>query len=286
MRRKLTITKKVLRSPAAAGQFYPDSKKELSSQLKSFFELPVSCENKGKILAAVSPHAGYAYSGAIASYAYRELKKDRKIETAAIIGPNHTGIGPDISIFPEGTWETPLGEVMVDEKLAKKIAGKPVMDAAGNMFTLDETAHEAEHSVEVQVPFLQYLFGEVKIVPICMMDQSFETSVALGKRIADVAGGETVVIASSDFSHYIPYEQAYGRDGKAIEAIKKLDEKLLFDYVSKYDISMCGPGCVAAAITYAKEKGAKEGRLLRYATSGDVVEDKKAVVGYAAFSLE
>lgn len=269
----------MVREPAVAGQFYSDSKKILSAQLKSFFELPISYENKNKVLAAVAPHAGYAYSGSIASYAYRELKAGRKFETAIIIGPNHTGVGPGVSIFPKGMWKTPLGNAEVDERLAGKISN--------DVFLLDEEAHAFEHSAEVQVPFLQYLFENAKIVPICMGDQSIETAVALGKRIAKVADEKkAVVIASSDFSHYIPYEQAYVRDHKVIDAIKKLDVKLLYEYISKYDISMCGYGCVAAAISYAKEKKGKAGRLLRYSTSGDVSGDRNAVVGYGALVLE
>ena len=267
------------REPAVAGQFYPFSKSELSAQLKSFFALPIPCENKKKIIAAISPHAGYVYSGPIASYTYRELKKDNEFSCAIIIGPNHTGYGPGVSIFPNGSWKTPLGEVKVDEKIAKKISNQE--------FVLDESAHEFEHSIEVQIPFLQYLFKKIKIVPICLLDQSINTSIALGNRLAEVIKDEkTIVIASTDFSHYIPYAEAYARDYKAMEAIKNLDEKLLFENIEKYKISMCGPGGVAAAIVYSKKKGAKQGKILKYGTSGDIIEDKSTVVGYGSLILE
>jgi AmmeMemoRadiSam system protein B len=214
------------------------------------------------------------YSGPTAAYAYKALAEDRKPETAVIIGPNHTGIGPGISVFPEGEWLTPLGSASIDGRLARKI-GFP-----------DESAHACEHSAEVQVPFLQFLYGDIKIVPVCMLDQQPEASAALGKALAKALDPKKhVVIASTDFSHYVPYDRAYANDARAIAAIKKLDAAGLYDAVGRYDISMCGYGPVAAATAYAKAAGAKKGELLKYATSGDVSGDSRAVVGYAAMAL-
>jgi len=269
----------MIREPAVAGQFYSFDGENLEKELKKAFSFsgePKASKNANKILAAVCPHAGYMYSGSIAAYSYKALKEDRTPKTVVIIGPNHGGIGPAVSVYPNGEWETPLGKVEVDSELAEKIAG--------GKFSLDEDAHIYEHSIEVQLPFLQHVYKEFKIVPICVMAQRLNLMEELGQRLADVVK-DGAVIASTDFSHYVPYQEAYDKDFKAINAIKDLDEVGLFDAVEKYGISMCGSGPVAAAIVYSKLKGAKEGKLLKYTTSGDVTGDKGAVVGYASLVL-
>jgi len=268
------------REPAVAGQFYSFDRESLEKEIKKAFSLPgepKKTKNENKILAAVCPHAGYMYSGSVAAYSYKALKEDSTPKTFVIIGPNHGGIGPAISIYPSGEWETPLGSVEIDSGLAEKIAGEK--------FVLSEEAHIYEHSVEVQIPFLQHVFKEFKIVPICVMEQRLNVMKELGEKLAKVLGDGHMVIASTDFSHYVPQEEAYSRDFKAIDAIKSLDENALFEAIEKYDISMCGYGGVAAAIVYAKAKGAREGRLLKYMTSGDVTGDKSAVVGYGSLVL-
>jgi len=268
------------REPAVAGQFYSFDREGLEKELKKAFSLagePKRAKNENKILGAVCPHAGYMYSASVAAYSYKAIKEDSTPKTFVIIGPNHGGIGPGISIYPAGEWETPLGSVDVDAELAEKIAGEK--------FALNEEAHIYEHSVEVQIPFLQYLFKDFKIVPICVMDQRLAVMKELGEKLAKVLDDRHVVIASTDFSHYVLQEEAYKRDFKAIEAIKALDSDALFEAIEKYDISMCGYGGVAAALTYSKLKGAREGRLLKYMTSGDVTGDKGAVVGYGSLVL-
>ncbi len=268
------------REPAVAGQFYSFDRESLEKEIKKAFSLPgepKKTKNENKILAAVCPHAGYMYSGSVAAYSYKALKEDSTPKTFVIIGPNHGGMGPAISIYPSGEWETPLGTVEIDSELAEKIAGEK--------FVLNEEAHIYEHSVEVQIPFLQHVFKEFKIVPICVMEQRLNSMRGLGEKLAQVLGGGHMVIASTDFSHYVPNEEAYKRDFKAIDAIKSLDENALFEAIDKYDISMCGYGGVAAAIVYARAKGAKEGKLLKYMTSGDVTGDKSAVVGYGSLIL-
>jgi hypothetical protein len=269
-----------VREPAVAGQFYPLEKKQLQEEIERCFSVsgkPGPCRHTNRVFAIVSPHAGYVYSGGVAAYSFKALAEDRKFETAVIIGPNHTGLGAGVSVFTEGEWETPLGNTKVDGKLAKEIAER---------FSDNNSAHNYEHSAEVQVPFIQHLSKEAKIVPICVLDQELETMVKLGKTLAELLDSKKhVVIASTDFSHYVPYDEAYANDLRAIAAIKKLDEKALYETVAKHGISMCGPGGVAAAIVYAKEKGAKEGELLKYATSGDITGDRGQVVGYGALAL-
>lgn len=269
-----------VREPAVAGQFYPLGKEELSAEIGrcfSFSGKPGPCKHTNHILSIISPHAGYVYSGGVAAFSYKALAEDRKFETAVIIGPNHTGIGAGVSVYTKGEWESPLGKARIDEKLAGGLAKK---------FSDNSSAHNYEHSAEVQVPFVQHLSKEAKIVPVCVLDQELETMVKLGKALAELLDSRKhIVIASTDFSHYVPYDEAYANDIRAINAIKKLDEKALYETVAKYGISMCGPGGVAAAIVYAKEKGAKEGELLKYATSGDVTGDRGQVVGYGALAL-
>jgi len=268
------------REPAVAGQFYSFDRDSLEKEVKKAFALsgePKKSERTGRILAAVCPHAGYMYSGSVAAYSYKAIGEDSNPKTFVIIGPNHGGMGPAISVYPSGEWETPLGRIEVDTELAGRIA-------AGK-FELDETAHIYEHSIEVQLPFIQHLFKEFKIVPICVMDQRLSLMKELGSRLAEVLGDGDIVIASTDFSHYVPNNIAYSNDMRAIEAIKSLDEDKLFEEIGKHDISMCGYGGVAAAIAYAKLRGAKEGQLLKYMTSGDITGDKNAVVGYASLVL-
>jgi len=265
----------MVRIPAVAGQFYPSEKKELEKEIEKMFE-KAKVTNK-KAIAAISPHAGYYYSGGVAAYSYSALK-NIKPETIAIIGPNHTGFGFGVSIGKKEEWETPLGVVKVDTKKA--------YDIAKENFVIDSSAHAYEHSIEVQIPFLQKTFKEFKILPICVMDQRKETMIKLGNTLNKVLGKKDIIVASTDFSHYVPYSEAYKNDLKAIKKIEELDINGLYEAIRKNNISMCGYGCVAAAIQFAKKRGAKKAELLKYATSGDVTGDKAQVVGYASIIIE
>lgn len=270
------------RAPAVAGQFYSFERSHLNQELKKCFSVsgePGETGNQRRIVAAVAPHAGYDYSGMVAAFTYKALKEDRSIETAVVIGPNHTGLGAGVSVYPHGEWETPLGDVSVDSALAKKIID--------DRFIGDEEGHTYEHSAEVQLPFLQHVYGEsFRIVPICAMDQSIETMRALGKKLAAALDpAKHAVIASTDFSHYVQYDAAYKNDHIAIDAIKRLDDKALYAAIEKHGISMCGFGGVAAAIVYSRALGAKQAELLRYQTSGDVTRDRSHVVGYGSLIM-
>ena len=263
------------REPAVAGQFYSYDKDVLKNELKKFFDSADACKT-GDAISIVCPHAGYMYSGAVAAYSYNAVKK-QDVKTAIILGPNHGGMGAPVSIYPAGEWETPLGKVEINSKLAEEISD--------NKFVLDESAHIYEHSIEVQLPFLQYLFKDIKIVPICIMDQKLAIMKELGEKLASALDESCMVIASTDFSHYIPNEKAYEKDLKVIEFIKKLDENGLFKIIKDGESSMCGYGPVAAAIVYSRLKGATGGELLKYVTSGDITGDKSSVVGYGALAL-
>ena len=248
----------MIRKPAVAGQFYPFNKKELEQEIEK--NLKVTGE---KSKAAIAPHAGYDYSGAVASYSYKSIPSN--VKTIFILGPNHMGLGEEISI-DKNTWQTPLGKIKVDLEKAEKLG-------------LSFDSNESEHSIEVHLPFLQYLFKDFKIVPICFLNQSKEKAIEIGKKLAKVVGKDDFVLVSSDFSHYIPYEEAYKQDLEAIKYITSLDINKLYEKVEQ-GLSACGYGPIIALMQFAKEKNLI-GKLLKYSTSGDV-KKMNEVVGYAS----
>ncbi len=274
------------RKPAAAGTFYEASRDELLLQLESCFKSPHGPQQLPKSAVeidtpppiVISPHAGYMYSGPVASHGYYELSRRRRPDSIIIIGPNHFGVGTDVSIYPRDSWITPLGEAKIDTQLVTRLSG------ASEIFSLDEFSHMEEHSIEVQVPFLQFIYGEIKIVPICMLDQSISVATTVGKALAEtIADPERIlVVASSDFSHYVSHDEALRRDMPVIEKILNLDVDGFYQEIRNRKASLCGYGPIAAAMTFAKEIGYKSSRLLKYATSGDITGDRSAVVGYAS----
>ena len=274
-----------IRKPSVAGTFYAGTQLELKEQIEWCYkhklgpgELPrIAKEGPREILSLIVPHAGYLYSGPIAAHAYKELADDGIVETAIVIGPNHTGYGPPVSIWTKNSWSTPLGEVEVDEDLAQKLTGGIVKE--------DETAHLYEHSVEVQLPWLQHLYGKVRIVPITMMAQDMETAEELGHAISMYAVN-SLVIASTDFSHYEPHDIATDKDMAMIEAITNLDEGELYQRRESLHCTMCGYGPVAVAIMVARAVKAQKPRLLKYATSGETTGDFSRVVGYASIVIK
>ncbi|MFQ6134761.1 MAG: MEMO1 family protein [Nitrososphaerales archaeon] len=277
-----------VRHPVAAGQFYPLSATELRSSIEECFRhplgpgrLPPNTSEKEKIFGAVVPHAGYMYSGPVAANAYYALSSLAKPDIVIISGPNHWGIGSSVSVFPEGVWKTPLGEIEVDGEAAKELA-KFSMIA-----DLDDSAHKQDHCLEVQLPFLQYIYGEgFKILPIIMALQDRSTSVEAGNAIAEVAKSrDALILASSDFTHYEPHRDAVAKDSELINTILTLDVSDYYRVLEKLNVSACGYGAIASVMTAVKKLGAKEGRLLKYATSGDVTGDKSAVVGYSSITF-
>jgi len=266
----------MIREPIAAGQFYPGSADGLQKMLESMVD-----DRAAKInaIGLVSPHAGYIYSGVVAGAVISKVKfKD----TFVLIGPNHTGRGKNFSIMTEGSWITPMGEVEIDSELAKQIL------ASSSYLTEDAAAHQYEHSLEVQVPFLQYFKADVRIVPIILGQARGDVYKKIGRELADAikqSKHQVTILASSDMTHYEPQESARKKDNKAIEAILNLDADELLKRVADFDISMCGYAPVVALITAAKELGAKKAELVKYQTSGDASGDYSSVVGYAGIIL-
>ena len=262
----------MIRKPVVAGQFYPGTASQLKTMIGEFVDEKVA---KEEVIGLVSPHAGYVYSGPVAGAVISKVKfKD----TFVIMGPNHTGMGKPLSIMTQGTWKTPLGEVEIDSELGKQIL------ATSSHLEEDHVAHQYEHSIEVQLPFLQYFKPDIRIVPIMLAYASGDIYKEIGKELAKAikdSNKGVVIIASSDMTHYEPQETAQEKDTQAIEAILDLNEDELLRRVDELNISMCGYAPTVSLISAAKELGATGAELVRYQTSGDTTGDYSAVVGYA-----
>ena len=270
-----------MRSPAVAGQFYAGDRKDLVRQVEECFRSPLGPQmvpkvqpGPRKIIGGVTPHAGLVFSGPVAAHLYASIAEDGFPETFVMIGPNHTGGGSGIALTMED-FETPMGVARVDSDLAAALR-KDMIDA-------DPQAHHYEHSIEVQLPFLQFLSNDFKFVPISMAFQDIDAATSVGETIRDAIKDRNVtVVASSDMSHYVTAETANRKDRMALDAIERMDAKALYDAVLNENISMCGYGPVMAMITACSGGRA---RVLKYATSGDV-RPMNDVVGYASVVVE
>ncbi len=263
------------RTPAVAGTFYAGTER-LREQVKILLPEGVRRQH---VVGAVAPHAGFLYSGRVAGAVYARIEPPA---TLVILGPNHTGMGAEAAIMTEGTWATPLGEVRIDRALARAM-----LDASRTLEE-DPLAHRDEHSIEVQLPFVQVLMPGAEFVPICLMSQDLAVCQEVGRAVAQAVrqvGRAAVIVASTDMSHYVPKEVAERKDRQAIAAIEALDPEGLFAVVRRERISMCGFHPTAAAMVAAKALGAARGHLVQYATSGDVSGDYQQVVGYAGLLM-
>lgn len=266
----------MIRDAAVAGQFYPERPSELNSMIKRMVDNKADRED---IIGLIAPHAGYIYSGAVTGATVSRVKfKD----TFIIIGPNHTGVGKPLSIMTEGVWRTPLGDMEIDSELAKKIL------ATSKYLQEDFRAHEYEHSIEVQLPFLQYFKSDIKLVPIILSYVGGDVYKEIGKELARAikeSGKGVVIMASSDMTHYEPQEYAQEKDSQAIEAILALDEDELLKRIKGLDITMCGYAPAVCLISAAKALGTRGAELVKYMTSGDTTGDYSSVVGYAGIII-
>lgn len=264
------------RGPVVAGMFYENEPERLKADLKELFS-GIKTQNFPIV---VSPHAGYVYSGRTAAFAVSSLSPAKKF---IILGPNHSGLGPKFSVTSSGSWSTPLGNLDIDNGLAKRLK-------ACGFLTEDAVAHSQEHSIEVQLPFLQHRFRDFSFVPVCIMNTVYSSSFLeecedLGKTIASIVkGGDVGVVASSDFSHYLTQEIADKKDGAAMKRISELDLPGFFKTLEKEDASICGFGPIAAAMSAAKELGLKP-RLINKTSSGDSTGDYGSVVSYYAIGF-
>ena len=277
-----------VRRPAHAGTFYPASRQDLVKAIEDSFThrlgpgsipRPSQSRSRGSVGYLV-PHAGYMYSGPVAAHSYYALAQEGAPKVVVIAGPNHTGLGEAASVWRGDAWETPLGQVEVDQEVAKLIVGN------SRYFTFDEEAHVYEHSVEVQVPFLQYVFGSsFKLVPIVIKLQTPEVSADLASALVKVIrenGVDLTFFASSDMNHYEPHDITVRKDMEALKYVEGLDPEGLFRVLEAEDISMCGPGPAMTLLYMGKMMGARRGKVLMHATSGDVTGETDWVVGYAS----
>jgi AmmeMemoRadiSam system protein B/AmmeMemoRadiSam system protein A len=267
----------MIRKPIAAGKYYPDSSSQIRAMIDSFIDKKAE---KEEVIGLVVPHAGYIYSGAVAGAVLSHIKfKD----TFVVLGPNHTGRGQPFSIMTEGTWETPLGEVQIDSELARKLV------SMSHYLKEDRLAHEYEHSIEVQIPFLQYFKADVKIVPIILSTGDGEICKGIGRDIGRALRElkkEAVILASSDMNHYESQKVTQKKDRQAIDAILNLDPDELLKRVEEQNITMCGYAPAIVMLSAAMELGAGKAELVKYQTSGDVLGDYEAVVGYAGIIVK
>jgi AmmeMemoRadiSam system protein B len=263
----------MIRPPAVAGRFYPDDPDRLRAAVDSF--LAGGTKQKVRAQACMVPHAGYVYSGAVAGEVYGRLDIPGRM---ILLGPRHFPRGASLAILSDGAWQTPLGMATIDHLLAEKIS------RAFPLLREDAVAHSAEHSIEVQLPFLQRLAGSFAFVPIVIGPARWEQLESLGQALAAVIAGErepVLLIASSDMNHYESDTVTRVKDHKAIDQILALEPRALFDTVRDEKISMCGYAAATATLIAARELGATKAQLVRYATSAEVNGDLNEVVGYA-----
>ena len=267
-----------MRKPAVAGAFYPASKKDVDWAVEECMREAKKVAKPVGAYSGVAPHAGYIYSGVAAAATFLGIKELKEAETVVIAGPNHTGMGGLVSLSTED-WGLPVGVLKNDKEFGKE------MVKGATFLKAENSAHLHEHSIEVQLPFLHAVNPDAEIVPVCMMEQGIEGARDLAESVlkAEKAlGREAVVIASSDFSHYIPAEIAEERDKEAIGHILKLDAEGFQEGRRRQDWSICGYGPITAAMLYAKAKGSKKGLELIYINSGEVTGDYSQVVAYAS----
>jgi len=291
------------RMPAAIG-FYPGNPKELRQTIESCFmskhgpgSIPkVNEEGARTIVGCVAPHAGYYYSGPVAAHLYRALAEDGRPDCFVMMGPSHMGY-PGASIMTKGAWVLPFGKAVIDSELAVAVIKHTDI-------LLDEPmAHAREHSLEVQLPFLQYLYGEIRFVPIALGPVDYETCKDVGEGVAEAAkdlGKDVVVLGSTDLTHYglmygyapvgaSPTEKAlrwiYETDGKILEKIREMDSSGLYILVHEEGLTMCGVNAVASMMVAAKKLGARRAEILKYATSYDIRGGRDAIVGYLSAIL-
>ncbi len=259
-----------MRTSAVAGTFYPRDPSHLEQLLEKYFS---SGQGPADSKGIVSPHAGYVYSGEVAARAFSTIRPDFS-GTFVVIGPSHRGYLNCVSKVP---WETPLGVVDNDTEFVESLD-----------IETDEFSHRDEHSLEVQMPFIKYRFPRARIAPVMMGQQDYPSAMRLAEKIRSairLTNRDVRIVASSDFSHYVPEEAAKNNDLYAIEPLKTLDIHEFYRRIRERGVSACGYGPIAAMVTVCGHLGAKSARLIRYATSGDVTGDRREVVGYAAIAV-
>jgi len=268
----------MLRSPVVADRFYPGDQSSLSKTLASLIP-DVPAAEKKEALAVVSPHAGYIYSGSVAGETFAKVKVP---ENVVILGPNHTGNCLPVSLMDKGAWQMPMGEVGINEELAASlVSGSAIIQP-------DDVAHRFEHSLEVQIPFLQFLQQNLSIAPIVFSHISYESCVEVGNDLAraiENCNKPVLIVASTDMTHYESRQSASSKDRLALERIRELDPEGLYNTVVGNRISMCGIMPTTVALVAALKLGATKAELVRYTDSAEASGDTSQVVGYAGLVI-
>ena len=275
----------LVRRPAVAGQFYPAGPEELSALIDQCYLNPLgpgasppAPRTDAGTVAVVCPHAGYVYSGPVAAHSYLHVSSLPDPELIVVVAPNHYGIGSGVSTFREGEWETPLGRMRVDSEAAKKLAGLE------ETVVFDPGAHRLEHSLEVQLPFLQRIYGDsVPFLPISLIFQDIDTAKALGAALSKLLKGRrAVLVASSDLTHYEPADAARRKDVALLQRVLEGDLEGFYSTLDRLNVTSCGFGAIATVMETSRSLGLARPELLKYATSGDTTGDNLQVVGYGA----
>jgi MEMO1 family protein len=272
------MTATTVRHPAVAGRFYPGDPVVLRKDLHTYLSRTGS-RSLLRAMGCIVPHAGYMYSGHVAGAVFAQIEIP---ELCIVMCPNHTGMGRPLAVMSEGAWETPLGDVPIDEEFASSLKQRcPQLEE-------DSVAHRSEHAAEVELPFLQERQRNLTIVPIALGTRNLEALEGLGTALAETIAADhkpALLIASSDMNHYESDAVTRIKDQSAIDAILHLDARALHEVVTQQNVSMCGFGPAVAMLTAASKLGATSARLVRYATSGDVSGDRDLVVGYAGIAV-
>ena len=275
----------MIREPVVAGQFYPEKREELEGMIDScsrhaYGPGNLQAEPGEKVFGIVCPHAGYVYSGSTACHSYKSISAQNP-ELAVIIGPNHFGIGKNAATMTDAKWITPLGAVEVNSDAAHKVMER------SHVIEIDNYSHSQDHSLEVQIPMLQStLSEEFEILPIILLAQDPETARDVGNAVSEIVEKRNaIIIASSDFTHYEENSFAHLQDKALIEPILEMDVEKFYQVLREKKVTACGFGAIASAMIACKNLGATKGKLLSYATSGDISGDTESVVGYAAIKF-
>ena len=276
----------MIRRAIYAGSFYKSNPDTLIKSIEACF---MNSLGPGKLPKRITeteetppfflvPHAGHMYSGSVAASSFLELSKYKKPDTIVILGPNHTGMGSEIAVPEVEGWESPLGTMKIDQEFVDKLIDKC------SLVTKSDMSHSREHSIEVQLPFIQFLYDDPpNLVPIAMLNQSYDSSMLLGETIGKIIDKENIVVlASSDFTHFESHDSAKEKDTRVLKAIENMDPKNMYEIKYQDNVSMCGYGPIAATIEAAKQTSREKCKILNYATSGDVSGDRSQVVGYGS----
>jgi hypothetical protein len=274
-----TMPPEHIRESVIAGTWYPGTSSRLQKEIQEYLRRASTVDIKGKLIALISPHAGYRYSGQVAAYAYKTLE-NHTFETVVVIAPSHKSYFRGVSVYDRGGYRTPLGVVDLDLALLQTLKQRE------SRIRYVAEAHSHEHSLEIQLPFLQVVLPDFKLVPLVMGNQDFTTCQWLAKAVADCIKDKPIlVVASSDLSHFHPYNEAKKLDQVVVERVNEFDPKgLSYDLVNGR-CEACGGGPMITAMLIARELGANKSRVLQYANSGDVTGDHSGVVGYMAAAL-